>query len=231
MRKSSYYNENEKTKEECNIQKENNEQLINNNNQRYMEEYIEEEIKDNPYNESESSREDDLPIKEGLFNETASVIKGLSLAFVFFSVIIYSVLYMLTPEKSANLIFIGNYESGLFNSTYCTKSNSKNNFFKLDEIKIRENLVIMSISLHCLNNINNYLNIYIIIEGKGQIINRVYVENDKMSKDIYVGINKENIDVIYNDYKINDFPFWLCLYNKENFDMRNITSDYLMSYL
>ena len=83
MRKSSYNNENEISKEECNIQTENNEQLIN-NNQRYMEEYIEEEVKDNPYNESESSREDDLPIKEGLFNETASVIKGLSLAFVFF---------------------------------------------------------------------------------------------------------------------------------------------------
>ena len=230
MRKSSYNNEKEISKEECNIQTENNEQLIN-NNQRYMEEYIEEEVKDNPYNESESSREDDLPIKEGLFNETASVIKGLSLAFVFFSVIIYSVLYMLTPEKSANLIFVGNYDSTLFNDTFCSKIISKNNFFKLDEIKIRENLIIMNISLHCVNNVNNYLSIYIIIEGKGHIINRVFVENEKMSKDIYVGINKENIDVIYNDYKINDFPFWLCLYNKENFDMRNITSDYLMSFL
>ena len=56
MRKSSYNNEKEISKEECNIQTENNEQLIN-NNQRYMEEYIEEEVKDNPYNESESSRE------------------------------------------------------------------------------------------------------------------------------------------------------------------------------
>ena len=37
-------------------------------------------------------------------------------------------------------------------------------------------------------------------------------------------------DVVYNDYKINDFPFWLCLYNKENFDMRNITSEYLINY-
>ena len=230
MRKSSDYNEKEISKQECNIQTENNEQLIN-NNKRYMEEYIEEEVKENPYNESESSREDDLPIKEGLFHETASVIKGLSLAFVFFSVIIYSVLYMLTPEKSANLIFIGNYDSTLFNDTFCSKIISKNNFFKLDEIKIRENLIKMNISLHCVNNANNYLSIYIIIEGKGHIINRVFVENEKMSKDIYVGINKENIDVIYNDYKINDFPFWLCLYNKENFDMRNITSDYLISFL
>ena len=230
MRKSSDYNEKEISKQECNIQTENNEQLIN-NNKRYMDEYVEEEVKENPYNESESSREDDLPIKEGLFHETASVIKGLSLAFVFFSVIIYSVLYMLTPEKSANLIFVGNYNSTLFNNTFYSNINSKNNFFKLDEIKIRENLIIMNISLHFVNNINNYLSIYIIIEGKGKIINRVYVENEKMSKDIYIGINKENIDVIYNDYKINDFPFWLCLYNKENFDMRNITSDYLISFL
>ena len=116
------------------------------------------------------------------------------------------------------LIFVGNYDSTLFNDTFCSKIISKNNFFKLDEINIRENLIIMNISFHCVNNINNYLSIYIIIERNGQII-------------IYVGIKKVNIDVIYNDYKINDFPFWLCLYNKKNFDMRNITSDYLMSFL
>ena len=62
------------------------------------EDFIEDEIKDNRYNESESSRENDLPIKEGLFNETSRVIKGI-LAFVYFSVIIYSLLYMLTSEK------------------------------------------------------------------------------------------------------------------------------------
>ena len=62
------------------------------------EDFIEDEIKDKRYNESESSRENDLPIKEGLFNETPRVIKGI-LAFVYFSVIIYSLLYMLTPEK------------------------------------------------------------------------------------------------------------------------------------
>ena len=57
--------------------------------------FIEDEIKDNRYNESESSREDDLSIKEGLFNETPRVVKGISLAFVYFSVIIYSLLYMI----------------------------------------------------------------------------------------------------------------------------------------
>ena len=39
------------------------------------EDFIEDEIKDNRYNESESSRENDLPIKEGLFNETLRVIR------------------------------------------------------------------------------------------------------------------------------------------------------------
>ena len=77
---------------------------------------------------------------------------------------------MLTPEKSENLIFVGNYDSTLFNDTFYSKIISENNFFKLDEINIRENLIIMNISFHCVNNINNYLSIYIIIERKGQII-------------------------------------------------------------
>ena len=139
---------------------------------------------------------------------------------------------MLTPEKSANLIFVGNFDSSIFNDTFCSKLNIKNNFYKLDEVKFRENLIIMNISLFCLSentNTNNYLKIYLTMEGKGKIINKVYMENETISKDIYIGYNKENIDIIYNDYKINDFPFWLCLYNKENFDMRNITSDYLMN--
>ena len=34
-----------------------------------------------------------------MYFETPRVIKGISLAFVYFSVIIYSLLYMLTPEK------------------------------------------------------------------------------------------------------------------------------------
>ena len=99
------------------------------------EDFIEDEIKDNRYNESESIREDDLPIKEGLFNETPRVIKGILLAFVYFFVIIYSLLYMLTPEKSTNLIFIGNYDTSLFNYT----------FYKVDDIKIKENLIILNI--------------------------------------------------------------------------------------
>ena len=231
MRKNSYFNDIDKSKEEYNIQTEKDEQFIN-NNRKYSEEGYEEEIKDNPYNESESSREDDLPVKQGLFKEPQSIIKGISLAFVFFSVIIYSLLYMLTPEKSANLIFVGNFDSSIFNDTFCSKLNIKNNFYKLDEVKFRENLIIMNISLFCLSentNANNYLKIYLTMEGKGKIINKVYMENETISKDIYIGNNKENIDIIYNDYKINDFPFWLCLYNKENFDMRNITSDYLMN--
>ena len=158
MRGSSYFKENLKEKIDCNIQKQNTEQLTP---KKLLEDFGEEEIKDNPYNESESSREDDLPVKEGLFNETASVIKGISLAFVFFSVIIYSLLYMLTPEKSANLIFLGNYNSSLYNNTLCLEGNFKNNFYKLDEIKIRENIIIINISKYCLNN-NNETNHYLI---------------------------------------------------------------------
>ena len=41
----------------------------------------------------------------------------LLITFVFFSVIIYSLLYMLTPEKSVNLIFEGNYNTTFFNNT------------------------------------------------------------------------------------------------------------------
>ena len=216
MRKSSYFKENEKEKEEYNIHKGFSAELIS---KKLSEDFIEDEINDNRYNESESSREDDLPIKEGLFNETPRVIKGISLAFVYFSVIIYSLLYMLAPEKSANLIFIGNYDTSLFNYT----------FYKLDDIKIKENLIILNISLNNIikdniTNNNNYLRIYINLEEKK--INKVYINNGIRNKDIYLNKN----DVIYNDYKKNDFPFWLCLFNKENFDMRNITSEFLIDY-
>ena len=226
MRKSSYFRDNSKEKEDFNIQQQNKTQLIQKN---YSEDFGEEETKNNPYEESENSREDDLPIKEGLFNETASIIKGILLAFVFFSVIIYSLLYMLTPEKSANLIFIGKYNSSLFNNSFCNEENLKNNFYILDELKTREKIIIMNISLNCLieKEINNFLKISIIMDDNK--INKVFVENEKISKDIYIGINNFE-DAIYNDYKINDFPFWLCLYNKENFDMRNITSEYLINY-
>jgi hypothetical protein len=137
---------------------------------------------------------------------------------------------MLTPEKSANLIFLGNYNSSLYNNTLCLEGNFKNNFYKLDEIKIRENIIIINISKYCLNNnneTNHYLKLNVMIENDK--INKVFAENETISKDIYIGDNNME-DVIYNDYKINDFPFWLCLYNKENFDMRNITSEYLLNY-
>ena len=225
-RRSSYFRSNTKEIEESNIQQQNNNLLLQKN---LSEDLGEEGSKENRYEESENSREDDLPIREGLFNETASIIKGILLAFVFFSVIIYSLLYMLTPDKSANLIFIGKYNSSLFNNSLCTEENLKNNFYVLDELKTREKIIILNISLNCLNEneTNNYLKINVIMDENQ--INKVYVENESISKDIYIGIN--NIEnAIYNDYKINDSPFWLCLYNKENFDMRNITSEYLINY-
>ena len=227
MRKNSYFKDSPKEKDECNIQKQKNIRLVS---KKYEEDLEEEEIKDNPYNESESSREDDLPIKEGLYNETTSVIKGILLAFVFFSVIIYSLLYMLAPEKSANLIFLGNYDASIFNYTLCKEGNFKNNFYKLNEIKIREKIILINISLYCLdddNITNNCLKVNVIFEDKK--ISEVYAENETICKNIYIGNNNME-DVVYNDYKINDFPFWLCLYNKENFDMRNITSEYLINY-
>ena len=58
MKRNSDFNE----KTENNIQKMNNENLIN---ERKLSD--DEEIKDNPYNESESSREDYLPVNEDLF--------------------------------------------------------------------------------------------------------------------------------------------------------------------
>ena len=74
MRKSSYFKENEKEKEECDVHKGFSAELIS---KKLSEDFIEDEINDNRYNESESSREDDLPIKEGLFNETPRVIKSI----------------------------------------------------------------------------------------------------------------------------------------------------------
>ena len=74
MRKSSYFRDNSKEKEDFNIQQQNKTQLIQKN---YSEDFGEEETKNNPYEGSENSREDDLPIKEGLFNETPRVIKSI----------------------------------------------------------------------------------------------------------------------------------------------------------
>ena len=80
-RRSSYFRSNTKEIEESNIQQQNNNLLLQKN---LSEDLGEEGSKENRYEESENSREDDLPIREGLFNETASIIKGILLAFVFF---------------------------------------------------------------------------------------------------------------------------------------------------
>ena len=222
MNRNSYFNE----KKENNIQKLNSEKFIP--KEKILDD---EEIKDNPYNESESSREDYLPVNEDLFKERNSVIKGISLAFVFFSVIIYSLLYMLTPEKSANLIFEGNYNTTLFNTTLCKNGKIKNIFYKLDSINIKDNMIIMNISLNCIKNIennngNNYLILKIIYLDNTKTINNILIMNNIISKEI------GNINGIYNDYKLNDFPFWLYLYNKDNKHniFKNITSDYLINF-
>ena len=222
MNRNSYFNE----KKENNIQKLNSEKFIP--KEKILDD---EEIKDNPYNESESSREDYLPVNEDLFKERNSVIKGISLAFVFFSVIIYSLLYMLTPEKSANLIFEGNYNTTLFNTTLCKNGKIKNIFYKLDSINIKDNMIIMNISLNCIKNIennngNNYLILKIIYLDNTKTINNILIMNNIISKEI------GNINGIYNDYKLNDFPFWLYLYNKDNKHniLNNITSDYLINF-
>ena len=191
----------------------------------------EEEVKDNPYNESESSREDYLPVNEDLFKERNSLIKGILLAFVFFSVIIYSLLYMLAPEKAANLIFEGNYNSTLFNNTLCKNGKIGNIFYKLDTINIRETSVIMNLSLNCILNMNNnernnYLMIKMLYQKDTKIIINILVTNNYITKEIGI------IDQIYNNFKINDFPFWLYLYNKESLskNTKNITSNYLINF-
>ncbi len=219
MNYNSYFIE----KEENNIQKLNSEKFFS--REKILDD---DEVKNNPYNESEGSREDYLPVNEDLFKERSTAIKGISLAFVFFSVLIYSLLYMLAPEKSANLIFEGNFNASLFNNTLCKIGKIGKIFYKLDMINIREDMIIMNLSLNCIlnnnNNKNNYLIIKIIYFKDTKIINSVLIINNFISKEI------DNIMEIYNAYKINDFPFWLCLYNKEKKNnIRNITSDYLLN--
>ena len=224
MNRNTYCKEKEQ-KEEIIIKKRNSENL-------YQKERISdvEEIKKNPYNESESSREDYLPVNEDLFKERSTAIKGISLAFVFFSVLIYSLLYMLAPEKAANLIFEGNFNSSLFNNTLCKIGKIGKIFYKLDAMNIRENMIIFNISLNCILNNNNKDNnnnliIKMIYSKDTKIINSVLIMNNFISKEINDKIQ------IYNEFKINDFPFWLCLYNKDNKNnIKNITSDYLMNF-
>ena len=218
MNRNSYFVE----KEENNIQKLDSENFIS------KEKLQDEELKDNPYNESESSREDYLPINEDLFLERNSVIKGMSLAFVFFSVIIYSLLYMLAPEKAANLIFEGNYNLTLFDNSICTNGSNFKNFYKLDTMNIKEKMIIMNISLNChLNNNNDYLVVKMIYSKEDKIINNILIENSMISKEIEL----DNIKETYNDYKIHDLPFWICIFNKDNNNKKNISSDYLINFL
>ena len=218
MNRNSYFIE----KEENNIQKLDNENFIPKENLQ------DEELKDNPYNESESSREDYLPINEDLFLERNSAIKGMSLAFVFFSVIIYSLLYMLAPEKEANLIFEGYYNLTLFDNSICMNGSNFKNFYKLDAMNIKEKMIIMNISLNCLlNNNNDYLVVKMIYSKEDKIINNIVIENSIISKEIELDSIKET----YNDYKIHDFPFWICIFNKDNNNKKNISSDYLINFL
>lgn len=179
-----------------------------------------EAMNNNPYNESESSREDYLPINEGnnYFKERSSIFKGISLAFIFFSVIIYSLLYMLAPEKAANLIFEGQN---------CVTNGPDDIFYKLDTIFIKENITIFNISLNVLSDtIDEKVNILsiAITNPEKNVINNITIMNDYLSKELKLNVSE------YKYYKINDFPFWLYLYNREN-DKKafNITSDYLIN--
>ena len=170
-------------------------------------------FKNNSFTESEIKSEEYPPINKDSF------ILGLSLVFIYFSLIIYSLLYMLTPEKNANLIFEGDTNSPSFNNSLY---NTNNQFYKLDSIRIRENITLFGISKDFRNENNGTkqnLSIELNYSKKPKIINKILIINNYKSKEIDIGIK------IYNNYKINDFPFWLALYNNE--DIFNITSDML----
>ena len=106
-----------------------------------------------------------------------------------------------------------------------------NILYKLDKINIREDSIIINILLNYILNIDNnegknYLMIKILYLKNMKIINSVLLKNNYISKEI------EIFEEIYNDFKINDFPFWLFLYNKNKDNnienkTKNITSDYL----
>ena len=189
-----------------------NNKNININNDRILSKE-KKSFKNNSFTESEIKSEEYPPINKDSF------ILGLSLVFIYFSLIIYSLLYMLTPEKNANLIFEGDANSPSFNNSLY---NTNNKFYKLDSIRIRENMTLFGISKDFRNENNdtkNNLSIGINFSKKSKIINKVLIINNYKSKEIDIGIK------IYNNYKINDFPFWLALYNNE--DIYNITSDML----
>ena len=159
--------------------------------------------------------------EENPSTDKESIIKGMILVFIYFSVIIYSLLYMLTPEKTANLIFEGNISSEYLNNSIY---NTNNDFYKLDTIRIREDMIIIKISRNFRyeNNTDSRNNLLInLFYSNLKNINKIVISNNYISKEINNGIN------IYQYYKVNDFPFWLILFNKENDDKINITSEYL----
>lgn len=128
---------------------------------------------------------------------------------------------MLTPEKNANLIFEGNLNSEYLNNSIY---NSNNDFYKLDTIRIRKDMIIINISRNFRyeNNTDSRNNLLInLFYSNLKNINKVIISNNYISKEISNGMN------IYQYYKVNDFPFWLILFNKENDDKINITSEYL----
>jgi hypothetical protein len=159
--------------------------------------------------------------EENPLKNKVSTFNGMILVFIYFSVIIYSLLYMLTPEKNANLIFEGNLNSEYLNNSIY---NSNNDFYKLDTIRIRKDMIIINISRNFRyeNNTDSRNNLLInLIYSNLKNINKVIISNNYISKEISNGMN------IYQYYKVNDFPFWLILFNKENDDKINITSEYL----
>ena len=189
-----------------------NNKNININNDRILSKE-KKSFKNNSFTESEIKIEEYPPINKDSF------IKGLSLVFIYFSLIIYSLLYMLTPEKNANLIFEGDTNSPSYNNSLY---NTNNQFYKLDSIRIRENMTLFGISKDFRNENNGTkqnLSIELNYSKKPKIINKILIINNYKSKEIDIGIK------IFNNYKINDFPFWLALYNNE--DIFNITSDML----
>jgi len=179
-----------------------------------------------PRRKKSNANSENVFIPEEYYSSSSrdSFVKGLVLIFIYFSVIIYSLLFMLTPEKTANLIFEGNLN---IESNYSNNSllNTNNNFYKLDTIRKRENSTIFEISKNFryenISDAKNNLAIEIIYSQPG-IINKIIIINENLSKEI-----NNDITTIYHYYKVNDFPFWLSLYNKDNNNKINITSDIL----
>ena len=121
--------------------------------------------------------------------------------------------------KGLSLIFEGEPNVAILNySLY----NSNNRFYKLDSIRVRENLTLLRISRDFRYENDNKLSIGIYFEHNPKIINKVIVTNNHNSREIDIGVK------IFNNYKVNDFPFSLELFNDEN--IMNITSDELEKF-